>query len=590
MPQENRIETDVLVVGGSMAGLFAAIKARERGAKVTLVEKGYTGKAGAALFANFLQVFNSEWGHNLKDWMAWIAGASEYVNDPEWTEATLKDSYGIYKDLMSWGVRFETDQNGEPLRCPTRGILDALMYKPARDFLFLMRKQAVKTGVNVMDRIMVTNLIKQDGKVAGAVGFHTVSGEFYVFQAGATVLCTGNGGVGGNEDIGSRLVSNGETMAYEVGAEIGGKEFSLTGMTPSSGTHGEKIGGKKISLKGKKVKPFPPKFHMLNISIPHSIDAEGNEIGHYDLAAVHQGKGPTLWNLSAGTPEEIELAMWRNERTSDHPDQLSRADLLKGGLYSGMTRHESHMGRAVDGGSAGTWSAGLDGSTSLPGLYAAGDCYYSRAVGAKYPGFGMGTRNAASTGSRAGVAAAEFASKVKKTALDSDQVARLKNYVYAPLERPGGFDPDWVTQQLRGIMLPYYIWTIRHEKRMQAALTLVEFLNEHISPQMYARPRDGHGLRLVHEARTRLVNTEMLLKSAIFRTESRGNHYREDYPMRDDPGWLALVKLRQKNGKMELSKEPIPKKYWPDLSLPYRERYPAEYLGEDAAILEKGIK
>ena len=183
-----------------------------------------------------------------------------------------------------------------------------------------------------------------------------------------------------------------------------------------------------------------------------------------------------------------------------------------------------------------------------------------------------------------------YAKKVQKIPADPVEVDRLKKGIYLPLERAGGFDPDWVTQQLRGIMLPYYIWVIKHGKRMQAALTLVEFLNEHISPQMYARPRDGHGLRLVHEARTRLINTEMLLRSAIFRTESRGNHYREDYPLRDDPGWLALVKLRQKDGKMELSKEPIPKKYWPDLSLPYRQRYPSEYLGEDAALLKGGIK
>ena len=591
MPSENLIETDVLVIGGSMAGLFAAIKAREEGVSVTLVEKGYVGRSGAALFATFFQVFNPEWGHNLNEWMAQIAKTGDYMNNPEWTEATLKESYDIYKDLLSWGIQFVKGEDGEPVRSRTRGVLEALMFSPGRTFLPAMRKQALKSGVKVMDRIMVTNLIKQDGRVIGAVGFHTVSGDFYIFQAKSTVICTGGGGMGGNEDIGSRLVSNGETMAYSVGAEISGKEFSLTGVGPNSEPSDEKKSDAKISLKGKRVKAVSPRFNMFNVSIPHYVDAEGNEVGHYSIvSAVHSGRGPILWNLSAATPEEIKTALWRNERTAVDPTLVSEADLIRGGLYSGTTRFESHIGRAVEGGGAGIWSAGTKGSTCLPGLYAAGDCYHSRAVGAKYPGFGMGTRNAAVTGCRAGRSAAEYASKAGKIAADCGELARLKSIVYAPIERPGGFDADWVTLQLKSLMVPYYIWIIRHGDRLRAALILVEFLKNHIAPKMYARPRDAHGLRIVHETKSRVLNVEMMLRSALFRTESRGVHYREDYPLRDDPDWLALVKLREREGEMELLKEPFPEKWWPDLSIPYRERYHSEFLGEESVRRSEGSK
>jgi succinate dehydrogenase/fumarate reductase flavoprotein subunit len=78
-----------------------------------------------------------------------------------------------------------------------------------------------------------------------------------------------------------------------------------------------------------------------------------------------------------------------------------------------------------------------------------------------------------------------------------------------------------------------------------------------------------------------VLNAEMRLRSSLFRTESRGTHYREEYPRRDDPTWLAWVKLKaDEQGKMTLVKVPIPKEWWPDLSKPYEERYPFRFPGE----------
>jgi succinate dehydrogenase/fumarate reductase flavoprotein subunit len=77
-----------------------------------------------------------------------------------------------------------------------------------------------------------------------------------------------------------------------------------------------------------------------------------------------------------------------------------------------------------------------------------------------------------------------------------------------------------------------------------------------------------------------VLNAEMKLRASIFRTESRGTHYREDYPRRDDPNWLAWVILGEEQGTMQLRKEEIPKEWWPDLSKSYEERYPIKFPGE----------
>jgi len=113
---------------------------------------------------------------------------------------------------------------------------------------------------------------------------------------------------------------------------------------------------------------------------------------------------------------------------------------------------------------------------------------------------------------------------------------------------------------------------------LQAALTLVEFLQGHLVPKMKAR--DVHELRMAHEARNMTLNAEMVLRASLFRTESRGSHYREDFPDRVDPGWLAWTVLKQGQGGMKASKLPIPKEWWPDLSKPYEERYELRFPGE----------
>jgi succinate dehydrogenase/fumarate reductase flavoprotein subunit len=92
--------------------------------------------------------------------------------------------------------------------------------------------------------------------------------------------------------------------------------------------------------------------------------------------------------------------------------------------------------------------------------------------------------------------------------------------------------------------------------------------------------KDSHELRLAHETRNMILNAEMILKTSLYRTESRGQHYREDYPRRNDPEWLVWLKLREEQGLMTVSKEPIPEAWWPDLSKPYEERYPKRFPGE----------
>jgi succinate dehydrogenase/fumarate reductase flavoprotein subunit len=291
--------------------------------------------------------------------------------------------------------------------------------------------------------------------------------------------------------------------------------------------------------------------------IDKRINAEGNKVPDRPAGAsgekfsypqlefeAHAGRAPIYWRTEVGDKE------------------------LVGAAALGMSVRKAD----------GIWPANTNCASSLPGLYAAGDALGNMQNGAVYAVGGSSIAGCAVTGAIAGVAAAKEALQMGKLMVNEKEIGRAKQVVHAPIERQGGFSPRWVTQLLQNTMMPYFISYIKKADRLQATLTIVEFIQEHLVPRLFAR--DPHELRLAHETKNMVLSAEMRLRSALFRTESRGNHYREDYPCRDDPNWLAWVKIVEEQGKMKLTKVPVPKEWWPDLSTPYEQRYPFRFPGE----------
>jgi succinate dehydrogenase/fumarate reductase flavoprotein subunit len=551
MSPESLIKTDVLVIGGGIAGCLAAIKAREKGLDVTVVDKTYAGKSGASISAPAaMLVFNPEWGVDFDVMMNALDIDGEYVNHRDWCEIILKGSLAIYQDLVTWGALSPSTTPEQVLSPPYTNVTPGFRKLPP-----VLRKQAEKVGVRIMDRIMVTDLLRCDGKVVGAIGFSFVSGDLYIFEAKATVLCGGGNSFKPSGFPISMLTGDAEAMAYRAGAEITGKEFSCT-------THATRA---KLPAALFAVKLVgPPPF----VSV---IDEKGNRIGAVrggepDLSlefAIHAGKGPLFANPDfPGARELIQDIFGVDVKSETGKVQVA------GGAAAGYGNV----------GTQGVWVIDTKCATSLPGLYAAGDCGGTRHNGAYIRNGGNGTMPSAVTGRVAGEAAAEYALQTKELKVDERQLASLKKIMYVPMERRNGFSPRWVTQLLQNTMIPYFVTYIKHGDRLQAALTIVEFLRDHLVPKLIAS--DPHELRLAHETENMVLTAEMILRASLFRTESRGTHYREDYPRRDDPAWLAWTKLKEEKGNMKVSKEPVPKEWWPDLSKSYEERYPVRFPGE----------
>ncbi|HVP76844.1 MAG TPA: FAD-binding protein [Thermodesulfobacteriota bacterium] len=556
MATERVVETDVLVIGGGLGGMFAAIKARESRVGVTVVEKAYAGKSGgAAMGASWLAVFHPGWGHDFDTWMNFITGIGEFLNHREWIEIIVKESYARYRDLVAWGIPFASEKG----RSPAPGSHAMPLVK--NSFMPILREKVLESGARILDRIMVTDLLKQDGRVSGAVGFDTRNRDFYTFKAKATVVATGSGAfkVPGWTD--AYWTADGDAMSYRAGGEIVGKEF----------------GGKD----GGTLKDFSSARIGVIGGYNRFVNAEGNPfISTYarkyeteshrmisSLFEVHAGRGPIFVDFESATPEERQRAAkaieanglnWLAERVGFDVNKAGKVEIEFG---SWVGNQPSQGGVLIN----------TKCESVLPGLYAAGDCAGTRMCGSCYAPMGYGLAGASVTGHRAGQHAAEFALKVKDAKIDEKEISGLREGIYDPLLRSGGFSPGFLAQTLQNIMVPYYIMQIKHGQRLQAALTMVEFLGGHLVPKMKAR--DGHDLRMVHEARNMILNAEMVLRASLFRTESRGSHYREDFPHRVDPDWLAWTVLKQEQGEMKAFKLPIPIEWWPDLSKPFEERY-----------------
>jgi len=198
---------------------------------------------------------------------------------------------------------------------------------------------------------------------------------------------------------------------------------------------------------------------------------------------------------------------------------------------------------------------------------------------------GGSTSGSAVQGAVAAESAAAYAANMKQQQIKDSELKRVKEEIFASRSRDKGYNPAWVTQVLQGIMIPYYVLYVKKEDRLKAALTNIEFLREHFAGKLIAG--DPHELRLAHETRNMLLNAEMKLRASLFRTESRGNHYREDFPARDDKNWLAWIKIKNGNNEMRLSKVAIPKEWGPDDSMSYEERYPFNFPGENEFLKGK---
>ena len=532
-------ETDALVIGGGIAGTFAAIKARESGAKRVLqVCKGNVGKSGCSAFAaGFFNVPlpTDDLDAMFKD----MVRDGGYLRMQDRVQDHLEQAHLVMKDMMSYGVDFVRKDSGELERVPgwTRDL--GLMFN-GPNLMEAMRKASLEKGVEQVNRVMVTDFLTHGGRVVGAAGFGVMNGEFHIFKAGVTILASGMCRYKSLPPGQRDTTGDGTVAALRVGATVCDTEsdFSLNNSFVAHWDIGPGMnmyvgqGGRLLNGLGER---FMEKYDP--------IRKDRAIAGMRCLAMgleVRQGKGPIYMDLTHLDPEQVG----RIKKALPLASLMhQRAGFLVGDRFVKpiewmITAPHAQVGLAVD----------RRFQSSLPGLFACGE---SAAAQAMTKSLGC----AATSGVTAGVAAARYAQEAGEPQIDRAQVAEIRERLYQPLQRKDGIEPDQVVLAVQEVVAPYTVLLIRHGERMKKAIAEVEDILKNQAPLLLAY--DHHYLRMAIEASSMAKIAELQLKSALFRTESRVA-LREDYPYTDNVNWLKWINMKQEGEDLKISTEDVP--------------------------------
>jgi hypothetical protein len=157
---DKTMKCDVLVIGGGIAACFAAIKAAEAGASVVMADKGYVGRSGQSPYADSFLVFDPN-TQNIEAAMEEINRHSEYLNNRFWTRTVLENSAARYQDLLNWGCQFTGEPNTVPGAPPSGVQFD----KTKGAYGEVLRRQCRKSGVQIVDQVMIVEFLKQGGRI-----------------------------------------------------------------------------------------------------------------------------------------------------------------------------------------------------------------------------------------------------------------------------------------------------------------------------------------------------------------------------------------------------------------------------------------
>ena len=550
MMKVRECETDVLVIGGSAAGMRAAIEATKKGRKVLVANKGISGRSGNTIMVTggYAAAFEGQGDHPEFHFADSLRGGEE-LNDIELLKTLVYQAPRRLNDLVDFGVELAADASGRPLTRKTPGhSLPRTYWGKTHIGLQItssLFKVASGLGVTCLDHMYMSDLLLSNGRVVGALGISMKDMELVVVRAKATVLATGGAGrVYSNTNNVRGIVGDGYSMAYRAGAEMANMEFVLFHPT--------------CPVNPKLSPLMLPSFMQLvsKGAILRNRDGEDimrkhtgqSTIGSRDLCSIcltteiHGGRGVQGGVYLDATGLGPNLI----ERDFAFPFQsLMRAgvDPRKQMFVVGPSTH------AFIGGVVVTPLC----ETTVPGLFAAGEATTGTHGAHELPGDHLADTQV--FGAIAGEQAAEWAAHVENEPFAQDTIQKHLEEIKA-IEGKPVHDPATTIQDVKREMW-VNVGIIRNPQGMQSAREKIDHYRRTMKD---VKGEKGADILKVLELRSILDVAEMIVESALLREESRGSHYREDFPKKDNSRWLgSIVTTLGENGKCVSTFRPLRK-------------------------------
>jgi succinate dehydrogenase / fumarate reductase flavoprotein subunit len=581
---------DVLIVGAGGAGLRAAIEAAQSGVSVGLICKSLLGKAHTVMAEGGMA---AAMAHNddRDSWRVHFADTmrgGQYVNNWRMAEIHAKEAPDRVRELEAWGAVFDRTPDGRINQRNFGGHrYPRLAHVGDRTGLELIRTlqdHAVYTGMTVHMEHTVVDLILDNGRAAGVLAYDREHGRFHLFAAKAIVLATG--GIGRAYRITSNSwegTGDGHALAYRAGAELIDMEFiqfhptgmvwppSVRGILVTEGVRGE--GGVLKNSEGRRFMfdDIPDNYKPQTASDPE----EGWRYTQGDKSARRPPELLTRDHVARCINREVKAGRgsphggvfldiaWIKEKIKDSESHIRRKlpsmyhqfkeladlDITREPMEVGPTTHYVMGGIRVD--------ADTQMST-IPGLFAAGECA-SGINGANRLG-GNSLSDLIVFGKRAGEYAAQFAREHGQAKVEEGLATRAMQEALAPFDRGAtGENPYKVQSELQDTMQAL-VGIVRTENEMKEALTRVQGFKDRSARVGVTGQRDYHaGWHTALDLRNLLDVSEAVARSALERKESRGGHFREDYPDKvAEYGTFNIMVKQGAGGRMDLARVPLP--------------------------------
>lgn len=489
------LSADVLIIGGGLAGNWAAAAARRAGASVVLVDKGYCATSGVTATAGPGHWWIPPEPASLRENAIAARLKSGFgINDSRWMARTLAKTWDSLPTLEGL-YKFSSDDSGVPQYRALRGP----------EYMRALRQQSENLGVTILDHSPALELLRHlDGTIGGAQGYRRQAGGCWRVNAGAVVLATG-----GTSFL-SRLLGShtntgdGYLMAAEAGADLSGMEFTnYYTVAPKNSTMTRSMSFAFATY-------YDEDGRLLD------IPAGSDPLRPLGAAML---KGRVFCDLSR-TPADI-----RAKVPTISPNFL--LPFRRWGIDPYSDRFEVALhGEGTIRGIGGLRIASEECETNVPGLFAAGDTATRELVaGAVSGGGNINSAWAVSSGQWAGVGAARFAGRTRTRAAGQP-------IGQAGLRPVSEHDVDMrnVLTVVQGEMLSYDRNIFRRGDRLKRTSGLMDELWAVVSA--HARGRGREILR-AREIAAMLATARWSAASALARDESRGMHQREDRPQTD---------------------------------------------------------
>lgn len=542
------LHTDVLAIGGGAAGCMAAISARNEGANVLVLDKGQLGKSGCSPNAHGgMAVYHKDQSDNWKVHFQDTLMSGGFLNNQRVVQTLCKEGFQFVKLLEKFGALFDRDGDGSYSVRQFGGH----RYKRSvfsgdetgHEMMNGLKREVARLDIPTLNEMMVTKLLTVDGSVCGAVALGLGQGKFVEIRAKSVVLGTADGG-GIWPSASERQRGDGYCVALDAGAELADLEFVQYHPTHAWWPYG---------VRGSVSESFRSEGgYLLNSEGDRFMlryDPEQKELATRDKVSVCiyreilAGRGATHGGIYASVthldPERVEKRLrvifrkymsYGFDIRKQAIEVRPRPHYLCGGVVTNERAETKVPGLFA----AGAVTAGVHGANRL-GSNALVDILVFGNIAGRNAAIFAGTNGNKNTNNRQQV---------------SEEIRRIQDISERSHSRP-----VWVAPLRRKHyeMMDKYVGVLRTEEGLKLMLDEIERCTRDDLPNLTVRDRCrcyNFELRDALEMHLRLSIESMSTRAALMRTESRGSHFRDDFPKRNDRQWLKNIVFYRDNDQI----------------------------------------